>query len=1017
MLSVYDLTQLGPKVVSGDYTKALELGFDSVLVFPFDMPPGHPHRLGHEYERSPEPAVLEPAVLEATAAELRFIARLPPHFLGRYSTKTSSHTRDGPIDPRCVDGNVTERLTLSEIEDAIELCQRALSQLVFAGYHGIFAEAAIVPFVEAALTRLAAAGEVASFLLIVCRPKNTIIHDKLIFPYTALPTSLENAAGKRSITLYRENTATSPRREIHDSDQLSRYLAQAVWRAATDGPAWRCPSALVIDDDVRRAIAEANGYRRSHPTLIGRSDAMPLNAPDTSLLAEILGRHTQTPILRLTNTDLNRRLAIKPMPLLARSDGLALKEPDRSDTGEDNPLILEPGETQWKTLRRSPEIRAPGSLGGIDLEQALRVPRIRIANLQPRAPETDGMVKRVVGDEVVVECDLLCDGHDVLGGHVLWRPADAAHWQTAPLLFKENDRWNAPFTVSRVGLHLYSLEVWRDDLATYQRELAKKAAAGQDISLVIREGVELLRRAERVAKAEPALWALLRDWHERLSRLDGEQLVSHIDSLPAIGRALDLRSFMTHHDTDTAFWVDRYSAAFSAWYEIFPRSQSKVPGQHGSFIDVIDQLPAIREMGFDTLYFPPIHPIGRINRKGRNNSLEAAEGDPGSPYAIGAVEGGHDALHPALGSMADFHRLRDAAASRGIELAMDFAIQCAPDHPWLTQHPEWFRWRPDGSIHYAENPPKKYEDIVNVDFYAPGAMPSLWLALRDIVLFWRKQGIRTFRVDNPHTKPLPFWRWLIKAIQAAYPDTIFLSEAFTRPKIMYRLAEIGFTQSYTYFTWRNTKPELEDYLTEITQGAYREVFRPHFFVNTPDINPRFLQQSGRPGFLIRAALAATLSGLWGVYNGFEICEARALPGKEEYLDSEKYQLRHWDRHAPGNIVREITQLNRIRRENPAFHSHLGLTFLKADNDQIIYFCKRSPGNDNTVLVAINLDPRQAQSAIVEIPLWFWNLPDDGALKATDLLTGRSFVWHGKLQRISLDPFQNPYAIWRITEEM
>jgi starch synthase (maltosyl-transferring) len=990
-----------------DRTKAVELGFDSILLSPFAK------TRNREVEMS-----LNPVEVGAATPELRFVASLPVNFLRDRSIQafSLSQANDHPIDPHALDRKSTGVLMRGEIEEAIELCQQALSQLAAAGYRGILIEPALLPFIEAALTRLGSARAFASFLMIISRPQGALIRDKLIFPHTALPTSLENApgSGKRPIPLYRENAALSPARQVHDANQLSRYITQAVWRTATDGTAWRCPSALVIGDAIHHAVKEANSYRRSHPAHLGRHNAIRLSAPDTGLLAEVLGRHTKTPVLRLMNTALDRQVSAKPMPLLARSDGLELKVADRGEAGKPNtPITIEPGEIRWRDLRRSREIRTPEGLRKNDLEQALKSPRIKIANVQPQAAERAGMVKRVVGDQVVVECDLLCDGHDVLGGHLLWRAADMADWQTTPLLFKNNDRWSAAFSATRVGLHLYSLEVWRDDLATYQRELAKKVGAGQDVSLDIQEGHELLRRAERTGAADSARRDLFA-WYDGLSRFAGAQLVSHIDSLPAIGLVLGLRSFVTRHEEDITVWVDRYSAAFSAWYEIFPRSQSKNPNQHGTFIDVIDQLPAIREMGFDTLYFPPIHPIGRVNRKGRNNSLKAAEGEPGSPYAIGSIEGGHDALHPELGSLADFRRLRKAAAAQGIELAMDFAIQCAPDHPWLAQHPEWFRWRPDGSIHYAENPPKKYEDIVNVDFYAAGATPSLWIALRDVVLFWCKEGIRTFRVDNPHTKPFPFWRWLIKDIQDIYPETVFLSEAFTRPKIMYRLAEIGFTQSYTYFTWRNTKRELEDYLTEITNGAYAEVFRPHFFVNTPDINPHFLQESGRPGFLIRAALAATLSGLWGVYNGFEVCEARALPGKEEYLDSEKYQLRHWDRTVPGNIVAEITKLNQIRRENPAFHSHLGLTFLKADNDQIIYFSKRSRDDDNTVLVAINLDPLHAQSAIVEIPLWFWNLPDHGDLKATDLLAGHGFVWSGKLQRISLDPVKNPYAIWRIT---
>jgi starch synthase (maltosyl-transferring) len=354
-----------------------------------------------------------------------------------------------------------------------------------------------------------------------------------------------------------------------------------------------------------------------------------------------------------------------------------------------------------------------------------------------------------------------------------------------------------------------------------------------------------------------------------------------------------------------------------------------------------------------------------------------------------------------------------AAAEHGLELALDFAIQCSPDHPWLREHKEWFDWRPDGSLRYAENPPKKYEDIVNVDFYNEGAVPSLWIALRDVVRFWCEQGVRLFRVDNPHTKPFPFWEWLIADIRARYPDSVFLAEAFTRPKVMYRLAKLGFSQSYTYFTWRNEKREITEYLEELTTTAPRDFFRPHFFVNTPDINPLFLQGSGRPGFLIRAALATTLSGLWGMVQGYEFCEARAMPGKEEYLDSEKYQLRAWPDRAPGDIVDEVTRLNAIRRANPALQTQLGLAFHNAFNDNILWYRKATPARDNCILVAVSLDPHNVQQASVELPLWEWGLPDHASLEAEDLMRGHRFTWQGKMQTIRLDPGELPFGIWRV----
>jgi starch synthase (maltosyl-transferring) len=521
-------------------------------------------------------------------------------------------------------------------------------------------------------------------------------------------------------------------------------------------------------------------------------------------------------------------------------------------------------------------------------------------------------------------------------------------------------------------------------------EAAAAAAKG-------RTGSELKAVAKRLGAADP----------------DARRQLLLAPATMALMQAARVRPFAFRHPTEFCVHAERSAAAFGSWYELFPRSQSGDANRHGTFDDVIARLPAIRDMGFDVLYFPPIHPIGRVNRKGRNNATRAEPGDPGSPYAIGSAEGGHDTIHPELGTLEDFRRLRKAAASYGLELALDFAIQCAPDHPWLTQHPEWFMWRPDGSMRYAENPPKKYEDIVNVDFYANGAIPGLWLALRDVVRFWADEHVRIFRVDNPHTKPLPFWEWLIADIRAAYPDTIFLAEAFTRPKVMYRLAKVGFSQSYTYFTWRDSAAEMREYLIELTTTAPRDFFRPHFFVNTPDINPVFLQTSGRPGFLIRAALAATLSGLLGVYSGFELCEARPLPGREEYIDSEKYEIRAWDWRRPGHIVDELTRLNRIRRSNPALHSHLGVTFPAASNDRVLYYVKSTPDLDNIVLVAVCMDPHFPQETEIDVPLPLWGLPDDAAIELEDLMSERFTTWRGRRQWLRLDPAALPFAIWRV----
>ncbi|WP_141104277.1 alpha-1,4-glucan--maltose-1-phosphate maltosyltransferase, partial [Noviherbaspirillum denitrificans] len=630
--------------------------------------------------------------------------------------------------------------------------------------------------------------------------------------------------------------------------------------------------------------------------------------------------------------------------------------------------------------------------------------------------------------------DVFTDGHDKLAVVALWRAADDTEWHEVRMHAIGNDRWAASMPLTRIGRYLFAVEAWRDVFATYRDELEKKTTAGLNVGVELEEGrlmVEAALAHAQEAGIEGASGSLkqlakslklTRDKAKAAAR-DAERIATLLSEpmLEAM-READARPFAVRSES-MRIEVERTAARFSSWYELFPRSASGDPARHGTFADVEKRLPAIQAMGFDTLYFTPIHPIGKKHRKGRNNSLTAEPGDPGSPYAIGSEEGGHDALHPELGTIEDFRHLRDEAARHGLELALDFAIQCSPDHPWLKEHPDWFSWRPDGTIRYAENPPKKYQDIVNVDFYAPGALPDLWIALRDVVLFWVKEGVRVFRVDNPHTKTLPFWEWMIGDIRGRYPDTIFLSEAFTRPKMMYRLAKIGYSQSYTYFTWRHTKKEFTDYMTELTQTPVKEYFRPHFFVNTPDINPYFLQRSGRPGFLIRAALATTLSGLWGMYSGFELCEGTPIPGKEEYIDSEKYEIKAWDWNRPGNIIHEITQLNRLRRENPALQTHLNIRFLPATGDNILFFEKSTapPGDstgcgDNVVLVAINLDPFAARDTTIEVPLWEFGLPDDGTLELDDLVNNRHLTWIGKHQHVRLDPFVSPYAIWRVRQK-
>ncbi len=643
--------------------------------------------------------------------------------------------------------------------------------------------------------------------------------------------------------------------------------------------------------------------------------------------------------------------------------------------------------------------------------EAAREPRLAIENPTPCVDGGRFPARRTVGTLVAIECDLIGDGHERFAAVVRYRGPGMTDWVEVPMRPLVNDRWAADIPLERLGITHYTIEAWKDVWAYYVYELTAKHKAGVDTSLEIREGRDLVAKAAARSKKPlaAALEALLKGRNtdeaarEALLSPEAAQLMAEADDRP---HRVELSA-------PIKLQAERTAAGFASWYEVFPRSMSDDPNRHGTFRDVVRHLPRMRAMGFDVLYFPPIHPIGTKNRKGRNNTLTPTPDDPGSPYAIGSAEGGHDAVHPELGTLEDFEHLRMEAANHGIELALDFAIQCSPDHPWLKQHPDWFTWRPDGTIRYAENPPKKYEDIVNVDFYAPGAVPGLWTSLCEVVMFWARNGVRLFRVDNPHTKAFPFWEWMIAEVQARYPDCVFLAEAFTRPKVMYRLAKVGFSQSYTYFTWRSAKWEFQQYLTELTQGPPADFFRPHFFVNTPDINPLFLQTSGRPGFLIRAALAATLSGLWGVYNGFELCEGTPLaPGKEEYLDSEKYEIRAWDWDRPGNIVAEITQLNTLRKMNPALQTHLGITFLDCPNDQILLFEKATPDRSNVVLVAISLDAFNTQSAPMSVPFWRYS-PEPAAVTATDLLSGDEELWWERQRGVTLSPVR-PYAIWRLS---
>ncbi len=753
-------------------------------------------------------------------------------------------------------------------------------------------------------------------------------------------------------------------------------------------------------------IAAVTGRFRGEMRLLGSGDgATALAIADTPDM-----REAREGLLVLVNP------GPEPAPLDALTvnalSGLPMQDfrPLTSDGAAFAPLA--PAETRVLLAGRAKPVASRMKAGRATASAATQAARLVVENLTPAVEGGDFAVKRVIGDTVEVEADVFADGHEELAAEVLWRPIDERRWRTARMRHAGNDRWEASFRLDRLGRHEFTVEGWLDRFGGFRRDFGKKVEAGVATPGDFLEGRALIEAA--AARTSGGLKARLQASLRQIDEARDETARARLLRAEPLARAMDQADDRPHalRASPQLLDAERLAARFSSWYELFPRSQTEDKARHGTFADVISRMPAVREMGFDTLYFPPIHPIGTSNRKGPNNTLTPEPTDPGSPYAIGAPDGGHDAIHSELGSFEDFRAMVAAAAENGLEIALDVAINCSPDHPWLKKHPGWFAWRPDGSLKYAENPPKKYQDIVNVDFYADAAMPDLWIGLRDVLLLWVREGVKTFRIDNPHTKPLPYWEWVIGEIRGAHPEVIFLSEAFTKPKVMYRLAKAGFSQSYTYFTWRTTKAELTEYITELTTTAPKEFFRPHFFVNTPDINPVFLQTSGRPGFQIRAALAATLSGLFGVYSGFELCESAPLPGREEYLDSEKFEIRPRDWQAPGNIIWDITLLNTARRTYPALQTHLNTVFHNAWNDNIIFYGKPAPGGAEMILVAINLDPHSPQEADFELPLWEFGLHDGASVDVEDLATQERFVWTGKGQHMRLEP-DRPYRLWKI----
>ncbi|MGE0352700.1 MAG: alpha-1,4-glucan--maltose-1-phosphate maltosyltransferase [Gemmatimonadales bacterium] len=645
-------------------------------------------------------------------------------------------------------------------------------------------------------------------------------------------------------------------------------------------------------------------------------------------------------------------------------------------------------------------------------------PRVVIEGVSPEIDAGRFPAKRAVGDRVVIEADIFTEGHDRITALLRYRREGEAAWRETPMLARVNDRWTGDFVVDAPGTWEFTLIAWVDHFASWREGLAKKLKADQQVGSELLEGALLLRDAATRAEPADARWlearaAALADNGPEAERgalaLAGE-LLAMMDRYPD-------RAAAAEYARTLKLWVDRERAVVGAWYELFPRSCGDEPGRHGTFRDVERRLPYVAGMGFDVLYLPPVHPIGRTNRKGPNNTPAAQPGDPGSPWGIGSAEGGHDAVHPELGTLEDFDRLVTAAGSHDLEIALDIAFQCTPDHPWVTAHPEWFRHRPDGTIQYAENPPKKYQDIYPLNFDNPD-WKGLWEALRDVVLFWIGHGVKIFRVDNPHTKPFAFWEWMIREIRTAHPDVIFLSEAFTRPRVKEYLAKAGFTQSYTYFTWRNTRYEITEYLTELTQGPAREYLRPNLFTNTPDILHEFLQTGGRPAFQIRLILAATLGASYGIYGpAFELCEGRAVPGTEEYRDSEKFQIREWNLDDPSSLRELISRVNRIRRQNPALHRNDSLRFFPVDNEQLIAYGKHSPDKDNIIVTVVSLDPHHPQSGWVELPLESLGLDASAPYQMHDLLGGGRYLWSGSRNFVMLDPGAMPAQLFRVRRRL
>ncbi len=648
--------------------------------------------------------------------------------------------------------------------------------------------------------------------------------------------------------------------------------------------------------------------------------------------------------------------------------------------------------------------------------------RVIIESIKPQIDCGVFPIKRVIDDKVEVSADIFCDSHDVLSAEVLFRFQGEKEWHSAAMEHLVNDRWKGEFTVSKLGSYTYSVQAWVDHFRSWHRDILKRIDAQTDYSVDLLIGAEIIAEtlqdnSKVSAKEKEFLKSVIQDFQAKDKAVEDKIDVILSQRLYQVMTQYPVKKHVTLYPKEFEVNVERVKANFSSWYEVFPRSLG-FDEKHGTFNDVVNFLPYVANLGFDVLYLPPIHPIGKTNRKGKNNNVTAEQGEPGSPWAIGGEDGGHKAIHPELGTMNDFEKLVQEAAEKGIDIAMDVAFQCSPDHPYVKDHPEWFKQRPDGSLQYAENPPKKYEDIYPLNFETED-WKNLWDELKSVFLFWIEKGVKIFRVDNPHTKSMQFWGWAIQSIKKEYPDVIFLAEAFTRPKVMNNLAKQGFTQSYTYFTWRNTKYEITKYCEELVNSDARDFFRPNFWPNTPDILPEFLQVANRAGFIQRIALAATLTSNYGIYGpAYELMENTPThPGKEEYLNSEKYEIKNWDLNKPNNLGKIIKRLNKIRHENEALQNTHSLKFHNIENEALVCYSKTTDDLSNIILVVVSLDPHHTHSGWVRFPLDEFEMDEHTPFQVHDLLSGAYYLWNGDHNYVEIDPGIMPVQIFKVRRKV